>query len=132
MTNPRKVDFLAKAEAAWGDTLPAWVAELAREANRTSGAEAARRIGYSPAVLSYIIGNKYPGDVTRVQQKVEGAFLGAKVMCPVYGEIGRDYCLEQQEMDNTMTSAVRGRVYRTCRGIGVPQCPHSHHKPRGA
>ncbi|ETR78889.1 transcriptional regulator [Afipia sp. P52-10] len=132
MTAIKRIDFLAKAKAAWGDNLPEWIAELAREANRSSGIAASAKIGCSQTALSQVLSNKYPASLDRIEGRVRGALMGATVTCPVLGEIGRDYCLEQQEMDNTMASSVRGRIYRACRGIGVPQCSHSHHKPRGA
>lgn len=116
-----KVDFLAKAQAAWGDQLPQWVAELAREATRTTSAKTAKRIGYSGAVLSHVFANNYPGDIKRVELKVRGAFMGENVMCPIVGEIGRDRCLEEQRMGNTGASSIRTRLFHACRG----GCQHS-------
>jgi uncharacterized protein involved in cysteine biosynthesis len=117
-----RIDFLAKAQAAWGKQLPDWVAELVRECNRSSAAGVAKRIGYSGAVVSQIIASKYPGDIARVEQKVRGALMGDKVMCPVVGEIGRDRCLDEQRMGNTGASSIRAKLYRACRS----GCPHSH------
>lgn len=132
MTAIKRVDYLAKAQAAWGKAIPDWVAELAREADRTSGMAAAAKGGFSQAVLSQVLANKYPASLDRIKARVEGALMGATVICPARGEIGRDYCLSEQAMGNTMSSPMRGLVYRNCRGIGVPICPHSHHKPRGS
>lgn len=132
MTAIKRVDYLAKAQAAWGEALPVWVAELAREADRTSGADAARKIGCSAPVVTYVIANKYGASLDRIKARVEGALMGATVVCPARGEIGRDYCLSEQAMGNTMSSPMRGLVYRNCRGIGVPLCKHSYHKPRGS
>lgn len=116
-----RVDFLSKAQAAWGEAMPDWVAELAREANRTTSTLAARRIGYSGAVLSHVFAKNYPGDIKRVEQKVRGALMGESVACPVVGEIGRDRCLDEQKMGNTGASAIRTRLYHACRS----GCPHS-------
>ncbi|UFZ05478.1 transcriptional regulator [Bradyrhizobium ontarionense] len=118
--------YHAKAKTAWGDALPDWVQALAEEADRTNARRVAERIGYSNAVVSYVIANKYPGDVERVAEKVRGALLGAKVMCPVMGEMDRDYCLDQQKIGDTGASSVRARLYRHCRGLGgVEKCPNS-------
>lgn len=116
-----KVDFLAKAEAAWGDKLPDWVRELAREASRTTGARAAKRVGYSPAVLSHVLANDYTGDMSRVELKVRGALMNETVICPIVGEIGQDRCLDEQRMGHTGASSVRAKLYRACRS----GCPHS-------
>ena len=117
---PRKgtrsaTDFVAKAVAAWGDAMPDWVGALAAEANRTSSQEAAVRIGYSPAVVSQILSNAYPGDVDRVAQKVRGALLGHRVICPVLGEIGKDICIEQQGKPFSSSSSMRVRLYHACK-----------------
>lgn len=117
-----KVDVLAKARAAWGDALPDWVAELAREANRTTSALAAKRIGYSSAVISHVFAGNYAGDIRRVEKKVRGALMGENVVCPIVGEIGRDRCLDEQKMGNTGASSIRTRLFHACRG----GCPHSH------
>jgi hypothetical protein len=119
-----KVDFLAKAGAAWGDALPDWVETLAHEANRTTSAKAARRIGYSGAVLSHVFSKNYPGDIARVEAKVRGALMSATVTCPILGEIGLDHCLNEQKMPNTGASSIRAKVHRACRG----GCPNSRIK----
>lgn len=116
----QKVDFLAKAREAWGAP-PDWIVELAQECNRTTAAKAAKRIGYSSAVISHVLARRYPGDIDRVAAKVRGALMGETVACPIVGEIGRDRCLNEQRMDNTGASSIRAKLYRACRG----GCPHS-------
>lgn len=120
-----KQSFVDKARAAWGDPAPEWVQALAEEADRITATRAAKNIGYSAAVLSHVFAKNYKGDMEAVEQKVRGALLGMTVMCPVFGEFGRDRCLDEQAKGNTFTSESRGRCYRTCRGIGVPKCQHS-------
>ena len=123
LNRPEKADFLAKARAAWPQT-PAWVEQLAAEANRTSVTAVAKRINYSVGAASQVIGNKYPGDLGKVEAAVRGALMGETVICPVLDEIGRDWCLKQQDMPRTGASAIRGRVYQACRS----GCPHSRIK----
>lgn len=118
-----KVDFVEKARAAYGD-VPDWVEELAAEATATSLKAAAKRIGYSDAVLSHVFSGSYSGDLARVEEKVRGALMGVTVMCPVLGEIGRDHCLDQQKMPFSATSSIRSKLYRACRS----GCPHSRIK----
>lgn len=122
-----KVDFAAKALAAYGDALPDWVEELAAEATATSLKAAAKKIGYSDAVLSHVFSGSYSGDLARVEEKVRGALMGVTVMCPVLGEIGRDHCLDQQKMPFSATSSIRSKLYRACRS----GCPHSRLKKEG-
>lgn len=121
----QKPSYIDKARKAWGKDLPDWVEALASECDRSSGKKAADLIGYTNGVVSQVIAAKYPGDMARVKDKVRGALMGATVMCPVFGELGRDQCLDEQKKGNTFTSEARGRCYRTCRGLGVPKCPNS-------
>jgi hypothetical protein len=116
-----KTDFVANARKAWGADMPDWVRELAGFATRESGTEAAKKIGYSGAVVTQVCGKKYPGDLARVEAKVRGALMGQTVICPVLGEIGRDRCLDEQKKKHAGTSALRARLFRACRG----GCPHS-------
>lgn len=122
------VDFVGNARTAWGEALPDWVLALAEEANRTSGSDAAKRIGYSGAVVTQVCRANYRGDLDKVEGKVRGALLGAEVECPVLGAIGRDRCFEEQGKKHIGTSALRTKLYRACR-CG---CPHSRLTPKEA
>jgi hypothetical protein len=123
----QKTDFLANARAAYGDALPDWVEVLAMEANRTTGALAGKRIGYSGSVVTSVCRATYNGDLGAVEAKVRGAFMGAAVECPVLGEIGRDSCLDEQKKKHIGTSAMRTALFHACRG----GCPHSRLKTEG-
>jgi len=114
------IDYVAKARATWGEELPDWVLVLAQEMTRTSGAVTAKRINYSPAVLSNIISGTYRGNVARVEEVVRGALMGATVVCPVLGDIGRDRCLDEQKQPFRATSSLRARLFHACR-----KCPHA-------
>lgn len=109
------------ARAAWGNELPAWVEAIALEAGRTSGADVARRIGYSDAVVSSVIANKYKGRLDNVETRVRGALMGETVGCPVLGDIARNRCLDEQKRGFSTSSSVRARIYRACRA----GCSHS-------
>jgi len=124
VTARQQKNFIEAAAAAWG-SVPPWVTALAERVTADGLAAAGRRCGYSAATLSYVLANKYRGDIGRVEQAVRGAFLNERVMCPVVGEIGRDRCLKEQKRDDVGVSAARTRLYHKCRGIGVPRCPHS-------
>ncbi|MBW7968148.1 transcriptional regulator [Bradyrhizobium sp. BR 10289] len=123
--------FLAKAKKAWGEPLPDWIKALAEEADRIKLKGIAIRLEYSQAAISSVLSKKYGGDVGRIEGKVHGLLLGATVVCPVYGEIGRDQCLDLQRKQHP-TSEAAGRCYRSCRGLGVPKCPNSRIPDGGA
>lgn len=124
MSRQAKPTFADKAREAWGEGLPPEVAALAEYADARTGAAAAAAIGYSPGLVSHVIGNRYPGDMPTVIEKIRGALMGLSVACPVLGEIGRDQCLEEQKRPFATTNAARARVYRACRS----GCPHSRLK----
>ncbi|MBO0346015.1 transcriptional regulator [Roseibium sp. CAU 1637] len=113
-----------KAAAAWNGQLPEWVSELANLADRDGLNACARRLGYSAAVISQTISAKYPGDLSKVEDKVRGALMGAVVDCPILGEIGRDTCLSWQKKPRAVTNAMRTKLHRACRS----GCPHSRLK----
>lgn len=113
-------DFLAKAYAAWGEP-PAWIIALAEACQRETQAAAARRLGVSGSLISQVLAKNYPGRLDRIEQLVDGVFLGVTVGCPVLGEIPRNRCLEEQARGYAATSSTRARLYRACRG----GCPHA-------
>lgn len=124
MTKSPKTDFVAKAHAAWNGNAPAWVEEVARAATATSQVAVAKRIGVSVSLVSYLLANKYVGDLERVEARVRGALMNEIVACDALGEIGRDQCLDEQAKPFAATSSLRTRVYRACRA----GCPHSRLK----
>ena len=75
-----------RARAAWGESIPAWIETLAREADRTSQSKVAQALGYSASAVSQVLAAKYQGDLRAVEQAA---------------------------------------LWRACRGIGRPRCPHS-------
>ncbi|MBB4199095.1 hypothetical protein CCR94_16485 [Rhodoblastus sphagnicola] len=116
-----RTNFVGNAERNWGAALPDWVRVLAEEANRSSGSEVARRLGYSPAVVTGVINGTYPGDMGTVEARVRGALMNETVDCPVLGELTRDRCLSEQKMRRIGSSSLRARISRACRS----GCPHS-------
>lgn len=103
-----------KARRAWGAELPEWVEELASLAQDKGLKGAAARIGYSTSVVSNVINNCYRGDMSRVEQMVRGALMGAQVLCPALGDLRRDQCLRWQRQPFVPTNAARARLHRVC------------------
>lgn len=98
-----------------------WI-EILREATDKLGqVEVAKRIGYNRSVVSQVLNGKYPGDIDKVRERVEGALMGRTVDCPVLGDITIDVCIDHQSRKLSVTNPMRVQMYRACRD----NCPHS-------
>lgn len=115
------------AQAAWGAALPAWVRVLAERCGELSQQGAAARIGYSPATVSNVLRAKYKGDLSRVQEAVEGAFMSATVECPALGAIAANDCLSHQRQPMRTGNVRVMRIWNACRS----GCPQSRIKQEG-
>ena len=116
-------DQVAKAQAAWGEAIPAEVLLLAEACKARTSRAVAQQLGYSDAVISHVLANKYPGDVAKVFLKIRGALMGEMVMCPILDEIGRDRCLTEQAKPFAATNSTRARLFHACR-----TCPNRQQK----
>jgi hypothetical protein len=116
------VGALAVAKDAWGDELPEWVVDLARECEATSQNKVAARMEYSAALISQLLRNKYPGDLTAVREVFDGVFRNATVACPALGDIPGQDCRSYRAQAKVFapSSNFRARMYRACRG-----CPRN-------
>jgi hypothetical protein len=110
-----RVDFLAKARAAWGDELPAEIEALASACNETTATGVARQVGVSTGLVSHLLAKRYPGDVVAVFAKIRGALIGERVACPILGDIRLDHCLVEQKRPFAATNSTRARLYHACR-----------------
>ncbi|MGA9722692.1 MAG: helix-turn-helix transcriptional regulator [Candidatus Binatus sp.] len=97
------------------------IARLRAECERTSQTAVAKLIGYSPTVVNRILKGNYEGDAAAVQKAIEGALMGATVMCPVLREIAANRCLEIQGQPFAATNPTRVALFKACRS----GCPHS-------
>lgn len=96
-----------------------WLTAL-RDAAKAQGQKAiAQRLGYSTAVVSQALSGTYKGDLSRVQQAVEGALMGATVDCPLVGELPRQRCADYQRQGFASTNPLRVAMSRAC-----PTCPN--------
>lgn len=102
-------------------TEPLWMVVL-REAVAASSLNAVgKQIGYSGAMLSAVLNGKYNAGLDRVQKAVEGGLMGARVKCPIVGDIGRQKCIEHQRAPFAATNPMRVKLYHACRD----GCTHS-------
>ncbi|TCR70494.1 transcriptional regulator [Bosea sp. BK604] len=118
-----KLDALAKAQAAWGESIPREVAALAAACKAQTSRAVAKRLGYSDATISYVLANKYPGDLPKLFATIRGALIGETVLCPILDEIGRDRCLDEQARPFVATNSTRARLFHACK-----TCPNRQQK----
>lgn len=113
---------LDKAREAWKDGLPDWVEVLAVECGRSSANKVADRLDYSSAVISQVLGNKYGASTDRLEERVRGIFLDAKVACPATGEMPLQQCQDWRDKSGQFVLGNPQRVlmYRACN-----KCPRN-------
>ena len=117
--NQVKETAVARAVAAWGGALPAWVRRLAAECDASSQADVASRMSYSPATISYVVRNAYKGDLAAVELAATGALMAKMVQCPVLGDVRADDCLRHQREPWSPNNPTRIALYKACRA-GCP------------
>lgn len=97
-----------------------WIDALRIEVEKAgSQARVGEMIGYSAAVVNQVLKGVYKGDIEKVRAKIEGAFMGATIDCPVVGEIPRNRCIDHQSRPFAATNPMRVQLYRACRS-GCP------------
>lgn len=105
---------------AWGDTLPDWVRALAEACEASSQNKVAQQLGYSGALVSNVLRNRYPGDLRAVENIVRGTLMAETVACPALGELSLADCQHWRRKSRTPTSgnSLDNRMARACR-----KCP---------
>lgn len=96
-----------------------WITVLREHRDTYGNGPTAGKIGYSPTVVSQVLNDKYPGDLTAIKKAVEGGLMGMTVVCPVIGDLARNVCLEYQRRPFAATNHLRVQLSRAC-----PTCPH--------
>lgn len=111
---------MKRVKLSWGEDAPDWVQGLARECAKTSQNKVAKRLGYSAATVSFVLGNRYTGDMKRFEEVYRGVFEAAVVACPELGEVKMDECHKWQgrALSFAGTNSRRVHMYRACR-----RCP---------
>ena len=98
-----------------------WLEELGARCQHTSQKKVADKLHVSAALINQVLKGKYPGDLNRIQQLVEGAFMQYSVNCPVLGEITKHKCLFHQDRPFAATNPQRVMLHKACRS----GCSHS-------
>ena len=98
-----------------------WLDELAAQCQLTSQKKVAGTLKVSAALINQVLKGKYPGDLERVQQRVEGAFMQYNVYCPVLGDLAKHKCIYNQTRPFAATNPQRVMLHKACRS----GCPNS-------
>lgn len=93
---------------------PQWLVVLQEKCKLASQRQVAEHLGVSNAVISQVLKQKYPGDVSRLEKKVRGAWMGHVVDCPVLGELDLNKCLQYQDAKMSVVNPLRVQLYRAC------------------
>lgn len=117
---------LTKARRAWGEDLPDWVEGLAHACMQSSQNQVAKRMQYSSSLISNVLGNKYPGDMARVEAIYRGVFEAQTVDCPALGQIGSDTChgWRRKSARFNPANAQNVTMYRACSRCSLNRKPN--------
>lgn len=107
---------VAIAHAAWGDALPDWVEAMAKECASSSQSKVATRMNRSASLVSNVIRNKYPGDMSAVEDVFRGAFQAQTVDCPALGTMPSNECRDWRVKARQFVNVNQQRVmmFRAC------------------
>jgi hypothetical protein len=100
-----------------------WLDVLRAEVAAASLSTVSRKLGISRTAISQLCNDKYPGDLVRMQQLVEGVYMGHTVVCPILGNIPSHQCLANQRRSagEVSNSPMDIKLWKACRS----GCPHS-------
>lgn len=97
--------------------VPDWLQVLRREVQEHTQAVTASRLRLAESTVSQVLSGKYKAATTRIERRVRGCFMGAKVVCPILGELPTDACQDLQERpEPTLGNWVTHTTWLTCRG----------------
>ncbi|MEL7167559.1 MAG: hypothetical protein AAGL96_19015 [Pseudomonadota bacterium] len=91
---------------------------LAIACDRSSQNRVAKQLGRSASLVSNVLRNKYPGDMSAVEELVRGVLMHETVECPGLGAIEKQVCQKWRgravgDLDPVNSQYVA--MYRTCR-----------------
>jgi len=113
---------LQRAQAAWGASMPAWIAMLADACDRTNQTVAAQRLGKSSPYISRILRAQYPGDLDEAEKLVRATFSDERLICPLFGDMALATCMRNRRRPIPRFGAnwTHEAFARTC-----PTCPNN-------
>lgn len=102
----------------WGEAAPDWIIALVTACSERGASQnsVAQRLGYTGAVISQVLRNRYPGNLRRLEDRVRSVFLAGEITCPALGVIGSEDCLSWRDKSTDLTSVspMTVRMFRAC------------------
>jgi len=98
-----------------------WLEVLRQQVAEHGQPKVAKMLGVSTACVSQVVNEKYPGDMSRIEKLVEGAFLQKCVNCPVLGQLPLHECMKHQARKGISSNPLYMQLYKACRS----GCPYS-------
>ena len=118
---------LARARDAWGvDAMPDWVQVLATACDNSSQNRVAATLNRSASLVSNVLGKKYSGDMTAVEELVRGSLMHETVNCPGLGQIEKQVCLKWRSRASATLDPINSQyvaMHRFCRGCSLFEEP---------
>lgn len=75
----------------------------------------AKELRVTSPVISTLLKDKYLGDVKTMEQRIRGQFMAETVRCPVYGDLSKRSCLDNQALPQAFTNPQRAALSRACK-----------------
>jgi len=96
-------------------TQPDLIELLRAECNKTSQADVARKLGYSPSAINQVLKGTYPAP-QKLLVKVEEVFCKeASIPCPVQGNITLARCVSNRNLPFITVNPARVQLWTACR-----------------
>lgn len=118
-SNPN-ITNLARAAAAWGDDMPAWVRLLASACDAANQRVVGERLGKSNGYISRLINRSYAGSYPEAEKIVRAAYGGEDVVCPLWGPIPLSSCLRARRRKGPPRNQLHLQYAAAC-----PTCPNN-------
>lgn len=112
MTDPRpRID---QVRDVWGEDVPDWIEELARQVDATSQNQVAKQMKRSASLVSTVLSRTYGGSYAATEAVVRGVYMAGTVECPHLGTIPSSDCRDWQRAPFRNHNSHRVAMYRAC------------------
>ena len=116
LSKPKAPKAVAEKRLVFGVLPPDVKAMLVAQVERFgSQVKVAEELHVTPAVISTLLKDKYPGSVEQMAERIRGQFMGSTVVCPVMGNLNKRDCLDNQALPQAFTNPVRAALGRACK-----------------
>ncbi len=92
-----------------------WLEILRSACKGSSQNKVAKKLGYSSATISLVLGGHYKGDLNAVKNRVQEILMDGENYCPVLGKIGIEACNKNQKLRFSVASPQRVQLFNACK-----------------